>query len=71
VGFQIIITNLQAQIFIVTHAFHGSSIKNHDFKVIENMHIEMGLLSNASMNKFIGVAFIDEDNDFMMLDIAN
>jgi len=55
----------------VTHAFHGSSIKNHDLKVIDNMDIEMGLLSNASMNKFIGVSFIDEDNDFMILDIAN
>jgi hypothetical protein len=31
----------------------------------------MGLLSNASMNKVMSVATIDEDNDFVMLDIAN
>jgi len=31
----------------------------------------MILLSNVSMNIFMGASTINEDNDFVMLDIAN
>jgi hypothetical protein len=64
VGFQRIITNLQAHIFTMTPTFHGTSISNHDLKVIDGMDIAMGLLRNSSMNKVMGVSTIDEDNDF-------
>jgi hypothetical protein len=71
VGFQRIITNLKAHIFTMTPTFHGTSISNHDLKVVDCMDIEMGLLRNSTVNKVMGVSTVDEDNDLMMLDIAN
>jgi hypothetical protein len=35
------------------------------------MDIAMGLLSNSLLNKVMGAATVNEDNEFMMLDMAN
>jgi hypothetical protein len=40
-------------------------------KFVDCMDIKMGLLRNSMVNKVMGVATVDEDNELMMLDIAN
>jgi hypothetical protein len=64
-------TNLQVHIFTMTPTFHGTTISNHDLKIIDYMDITQGLLSNVMMNKIMGVSTVDKDNDFLILDIPN
>jgi hypothetical protein len=55
----------------MTSTFHGTSISNCDLKVIHYMDLAMGLLRNLVMNKIMDVAIVNEDNEFLMLDITN
>jgi hypothetical protein len=43
--------------------FHGTSIGNHDLKIVDYMDIEMGFLRNASMNEIMSATTINENDD--------
>ena len=70
-GFQRVITNLQVHIVTTTSTFHGPSICNHDLEVVYYMDITMCLLDDSVINKVMGATGVNEDNDFMMLEVAN
>ena len=59
------------RIFTTPSTFHGTSIGNHDLKIVDNMDIEHGLLINVVMNKIVDVSTVDSYDDFPMLDISN
>lgn len=69
--FQRVITNLKAKIFKITSTFHGPSICNHDLKFVHYMEITTGLLGNLTMNNVICAITFNEDNDFMIHEVAN
>ena len=70
-GFQVILVNLKLHIFTMSPTFHGTSIGNHDLKVVDCMDIAMGFLGNAAMNKIVGAATINQDDDLSVLDVTN
>jgi hypothetical protein len=39
--------------------FHGTTIGNHDLKIVDCMDIEIDFLGNATMNKIMGVATVN------------
>jgi hypothetical protein len=55
----VVLTNLQAHIFATPHTFHGTTIGNHDLKIVDYTDIEHGLLSNMGINKIMGDATIN------------
>jgi hypothetical protein len=57
--FQVVMTNLQAHIFTTPSTFHGTTIGNHDLKIVDNTDITHGLLGNVAMNKIVGVSTVD------------
>jgi hypothetical protein len=65
--FQVILTNFEPHIFTTSPTFHGTSIGNHDLKIIDYTDITIDFLSNAVMNKIMGVSTVNEDGDFFIL----
>jgi hypothetical protein len=51
--------------------FHGTSIGNHDLKVVDCTDITISFLGIATMNKIMGVATVNEDDDLSMLNVTN
>jgi hypothetical protein len=62
---------MQAHIVMMILTFHGSTINNHDLEAIDFPYTTKGLLINSMMYTIMGASIIDEDNEFLMLDIAN
>jgi hypothetical protein len=46
-GFQVILTNLESHIFTSSPTFHGTSIGNHDLKIIDGTDVEIDFLGNV------------------------
>jgi len=54
---------LETHIFTTTPTFHGTSIGNHDLKIVDYMDIEMGSFRNALMNEIMSETTINYDDD--------
>jgi hypothetical protein len=70
-GFQVVVTNLEMHIFTTPSTFHGTTIGNHDLEIIDGMDVAMSFLGNAAMNKIMGVATINQNDDLLMLDVTD
>jgi hypothetical protein len=70
-GFQVVVTNLEMHNFKMTSTFHGTTIDNHDLEIIDGMDVAMSFLGNASMNKIMGVATINQNYDLPILDVTD
>jgi hypothetical protein len=69
--FQVILTNLEPHIFTMSPTFHGTSIDNHDLKIIDCTDITIDFLGNAVMKKIMGATTVNEDDDFLILNVTN
>jgi len=70
-GFQVILTNLESHIFTSSPTFHGTTIDNHDLKIIDGTDVTIDFLGNATMNKVMGVTTLYKDDDFPIFDVTN
>jgi hypothetical protein len=70
-GFQVVVTNLETHIFTTPSTFHGTTIHNHDLEIIDGMDVAMSFLGNAAMNKIMGAATINQNDDLLMLDVTD
>jgi hypothetical protein len=69
--FQVVVTNLETHIFKTPSTFHGATIRNHDFEIIDDMDVAMIFLGNAVMNKIMGASTINQNDDLPILDVTN
>jgi hypothetical protein len=67
----VVVTNLETHIFKIPSTFHGTTIGNHDLEIIDSMDVTMSFLGNATMNKIIGAATINQNDDLSMLDVTD
>jgi hypothetical protein len=70
-GFQVVVTNLETYIFTTPYTFHGTTIGNHDLEIIDGMDVAMSFLGNAAMNKIMGAATINQNDELPMLDVTD
>ena len=70
-GFQVVVTNLEMYIFTMPSTFHGTTIGNHELEIIDGMDVAMSFLGNAAMNKIMGAATINQNDDLPMLDVTD
>jgi hypothetical protein len=66
-GFQVVVTSLETHIFTMPSTFHGTTIGNHDLEIIDGMDVAMSFLGNVAMNKIMGVAPINQNDDLSFL----
>jgi hypothetical protein len=69
--FQVILKNMEAHIFISSPTFHGTTIGNHDLKIVDNMDIEIEFLRKAMMNEIMSAATVNWDDEFLVLNVTN
>jgi hypothetical protein len=69
--FQVTLTNLEVQVFTTPSTFHGIPICNHDLEIINWTDIEIEFLGNATMNKIMGSSTVNENGEFLVLNVAN
>jgi hypothetical protein len=67
----VVVTDLEMHIFTVPTTFHRTTIGNHDLEIVDNMDVAMGFLGNAEMNKIVGAATINQNDDLSMLAVTN
>jgi hypothetical protein len=67
----VVVTYLETHIFTALATFHRATIGNHDLEIIDSMDIAMGFLGDAAMNKIVGVATINQDDDLSVLDVTD
>jgi hypothetical protein len=67
----VVVTNLETHIFTIPSTFHGTTIGNHDLEIIDGMDVAMSFLGNATMNKIMGAATINQNDDLPMLDVTD
>jgi hypothetical protein len=70
-GFQVILTNLESHIFTSSPTFHGTTIRNHDLKIIDDTDVTIELLGNVVMNKVMGATVVHKDVEFPIFDATN
>jgi hypothetical protein len=58
-------------IFTTPSTFHETTIGNHDLEIIDDMDVEMSFLGNATMNKIMGAATMNQNDDLSMLDVTD
>ena len=66
-----VVTDLEMHIFTTPSTFHGTTIGTHDLEIIDGMDVAMSFLGNASMNKIMGAATINQNDDLPMLDVTD
>ena len=66
-GFEVVVTDLEAHIFKAPSTLHRATIGNHDLEIINSMDIAVGFLGDVAMNKVVGTATINQDDDFLCL----
>jgi hypothetical protein len=59
------------KIFPTPTTFHGTSISNHDLKIVDTTNIAIDFLGNVVVNKIMGVSSVNKDDDFPMLNLVN
>ena len=62
-----IMTNLESHIFTSSPTFHGTSIGNHDLKIIDDIDVTIDFLGNTTMNKIMGATTVHKDDYFPIL----
>jgi hypothetical protein len=62
---------LETHIFTMPSTFHGTTIGNHDLEIIDGMDVAMSFLGNATMNKIMGAATMNQNDDLLMLDVTD
>jgi hypothetical protein len=67
----VLVTDLETHIFTVLTTFHRTTIGNHDLEIANSMDVAMGFLGNAEMNKIVGAATINQNDDLSVLDVIN
>jgi hypothetical protein len=67
----VILTNLESHIFTTSPTFHGTTIGNHDLKIIECTYVTIDFLGNVVINKVMGATTVHKDDDFSMFDVTN
>jgi hypothetical protein len=67
----VILTNLESHIFTSSPRFHGTTIGNHDLKIIDSADVTIDFLDNAAMNKVMGATTIQGDDDFPIFYVTN
>jgi hypothetical protein len=67
----VVVTDLETHLFTTPSTFHGTTIGNHDFEIVDNKEVEMSFLGNAAMNKIMGASTINQNDDLPMLDVTN
>jgi hypothetical protein len=70
-GFQVILIDLESHIFTSSPTFHGTTIENHDLKIIEYMDVTIDLFGNVTMNKVMGSTTVLNDDEFPFFDVTN
>jgi hypothetical protein len=50
--------------------FHGTSIRTHDLKIIDDMDIAIVFLGNPMVNKIMGLSTINKDYEFKILNVS-
>jgi hypothetical protein len=55
----------------LSSTFHGTTIGNHDLKIIDGIDVTIDFLSNEAMNKFMGSTTIHKDDEFPIFDVTN
>jgi hypothetical protein len=70
-GFHGILTNLESHIFTSFPTFHGTTIRNHDLKIIDGIDVTIDFLGNKAMNKVMGATIVHKDYDFPIFDVTN
>jgi hypothetical protein len=60
----VILTNLESHIFTSSPSFHGTTIGNHDLKIIDWTDVTIDLLGNVMMDNVLGVATVHKDDNF-------
>jgi hypothetical protein len=66
-----ILTNLESHIFTSSPTFHGTTIGNHDLKIIDCTDVTIDFLGNTMMNKVMGVTTVHKDDDFTIFYVTN
>jgi hypothetical protein len=69
--FHVVLTNLDTHIFTIPPKFHGAAISNHNLKFVDFSDIAISFLENVVMNKIMGVATVNEDDELPMLNVTN
>jgi hypothetical protein len=67
----VVVTDLEMHIFTAPATFHRTTIDNHDFEIVDSLDVEMGFLGNAMMNKIVGVATINQNDDLSVLEVTD
>jgi hypothetical protein len=70
-GFEVVVTYLETHIFTASATFHRTTIHNHDLGIIDSMDVAMGFLDDGAMNKIVGAATINQDDDLSVLDVTD
>jgi hypothetical protein len=67
----VVVTYLETHIFTSPTTFHRTTIGNHDLEIVDSMDVAMGFLGNAVMNKIVGAATINQNDDLLLLDVTD
>jgi hypothetical protein len=67
----VVVTDLETHIFTAPATFHRTTISNHDLEIVDSMDVAMGFLGNAAMNKIVGAATINQNDDLSVLDVTD
>jgi hypothetical protein len=51
--------------------FYGTTIGNHDLKIVDDTYTTIGFLRNVTMNKIMGDFTINWDNELSIFNVAN
>jgi hypothetical protein len=62
---------LESHIFTSSPTFHGTTIGNHDLKIIEDTDVTIEFLGNVAMNKVVGATTVHKDDEFPIFDVTN
>jgi hypothetical protein len=58
-------------IFTASTTFHGTTIGNHDLKIVDDIDIEIDFLAQATMDRIMGVVTVNKDYKFPMFNVSN
>jgi hypothetical protein len=67
----VVVTDLEMHIFTAPTTFHRTTIGNHDLEIVYSMDVAMGFLGNMAMNKIVGAATINQNDDLSVLDVTD
>ena len=69
--FQVLLNNLEEHIYTTPPTFHGTTISNHQLKIVDYMDIVIDFFGNVAMNKIMGSSTINKNDDLPMLNVTD